>query len=238
MICVVYGAKGGVGATTLACALATRGDAALVDLDLMNGDVYSALGLDAMTTLADVIGELDGLGSEALRRRLPRHASGSYALSQAGRVDQLDDVAWPRVATLLQRLERELGTVVVDGVRDLGDVALSAVDSATTIALVTTPELAAVRATRRARLLLRQIGVGDDRLALVVNRMRRRATVPLPAIVEAVELPPLALVGDGRAPRQKDLDKLAERLSERPRATLPPAKTARRWRIFRRAEET
>jgi pilus assembly protein CpaE len=239
MIYVVFAAKGGVGATTLACDLVARlatvdGGAVLVDLDLMNGDLYGALDLPATTTLADVLDDIDGLEGEALRRRLPLHASGFHVLSQANRLEQLEQVSWPAVAELLARLGRHFGAVVVDGVRDFSDVALTAVDAADVVAVVTTPELMAVRAARRARVVLRHLGVGDDKLALVVNRQRRRAPVPLPALQEAVALPLLATVREAARPRPRELERLAKRLLALARPA--PASEPVRRRFWRRAE--
>src|SRR5919198_289405 len=66
--CIVCGARGGLGATTLAVNLAfslthlARGDVALVDLDLQRGDVAAFLNLtplNSIATIAEAKGTVD-----------------------------------------------------------------------------------------------------------------------------------------------------------------------------------
>jgi pilus assembly protein CpaE len=266
---VLFGAKGGVGASTLATRLGLQlagadTSVAVVDLDLHSGDLYGALDLPATLTLVDVLEEIDGLEGEALRRRLPRHPSGLYALSQANRLEQLEGASWSSVAELLRRMRRSFDVVMVDGVRDFGDEALAAVDEASLVALVTTPDIPSVRGAARARTVLHEIGCADEKLALIVNRHRRRAPLPDAAIVEAVGIRPVAAVAeapralgpaagravalDGRVGRT--LASLAARLRAQVahaaagpepatrKVALPPSRWSWRWPWRRRAEST
>src|SRR5262245_11173125 len=86
-VIVVFGCRGGAGATMLAVNVGaqlvrTGRSVCVLDLDLQLGDVFVALDLEANTSISAVAREAKTLDAAALRRRLVRHDSGLYCLSQ------------------------------------------------------------------------------------------------------------------------------------------------------------
>ena len=154
-IFTVFGCRGGAGATTVAVNLAARmaqsgpRGAVIVDLDVQLGDVLCALNIEPRATFVDILDEIDRLEPAALRRRLAAHPSGIYVLSQASNFMQLEGLQPERIETLLNVLARHFEAVIVDGVRDFGDLALPALDCASQILMVLTADVPAVRAARR-----------------------------------------------------------------------------------------
>ncbi|RMH40201.1 MAG: hypothetical protein D6689_14495 [Deltaproteobacteria bacterium] len=195
----VFGCRGGAGATTLAvntaAALARAGKRVCVmDLDLQLGDVFVALDLAPETSIAALAREASTIDGAALRRRLARHDAGFYAITQTGRIDDIDEHLVERLPALLATLTSEFDYVVVDGIRDFGDYALSVLDMADSVALVVTQDVAAVRRAARVVTLFRQLGYSDRKLRLVVNRCARRAAIPVSEIERALAMPAAATV--------------------------------------------
>ena len=189
---VVFSCRGGSGATTLAvntAAMIARAgrSVCLVDLDLQLGDVCTALDLESQTSLMAVAREAQTLDAVSLRRRLAQHGSGICALSQAGHLDDLDPHQLAaRLPSLLDTLRANFDHVVVDGVRDFGDLSLAAIEAATRILLVVTQDVASVRRAARVLSLLGSLGIDDSKVSIVLNRAVRRAAVDEAAIERAL----------------------------------------------------
>ena len=177
-------------ATHLAGALARQGRrVCLVDLDLELGDVLSFLDLKGAYTLADVAANAHRLDRELLDASVPRHASGVWVLSQCDAVADGERLDPGAVAGVLRFLRRHYDHVIIDGLRDFGDLALAALDLAARILLVVTQEVPAVRSAQRCAAYFRQLGYDGDRVLLLVNRTRRARPSPGRSIEETVGIP-------------------------------------------------
>ncbi len=190
----MFSCRGGAGSTTLA--VNTAADliraghkVCLVDLDLQLGDVFVALDLDSQTSLAALAREASTIDEAALLRRMARHDSGLYAISQTGNLDDLDAELVERLPALFVKLCEHFDYVIVDGIRDFGDNALAALDMADQIAMVLTQDVAAVRRAARAVTLFRRLGYSDSKLQIILNRTTRKAKVGSVDILRALGLP-------------------------------------------------
>ena len=196
-----FPAKGGMGATSLAThlagALARQGKrVCLVDLDFELGDVLSFLDMKGAYTLADVAANAHRLDRELLDASVPRHASGVWVLSQCDAVADGERLDPGAVAGVLRFLRRHYDHVVVDGLRDFGDLSFAALDLASRIVLVVTQEVPAVRSAQRCAAYFRQLGYDAGRLMLLVNRHQKGSPITREVIEETVGLPVAATVGN------------------------------------------
>jgi len=196
-----FPAKGGMGATSLAThlagALARQGRrVCLVDLDFELGDVLSFLDMKGTYTLADVAGNTHRLDRELLDASVPRHASGVWVLSQCDAVADGERLDPGAVAGVLRFLRRHYDHVVVDGLRDFGDLSFAALDVATRIALVVTQEVPAVRSAQRCAAYFGQLGYDSSRLLLLVNRYQKGSPITREVVEETVGLPVAATVAN------------------------------------------
>jgi len=196
-----FPAKGGMGATSLAThlagALARQGRrVCLVDLDFELGDVLSFLDMKGTYTLADVAGNTHRLDRELLDASVPRHASGVWVLSQCDAVADGERLDPGAVAGVLRFLRRHYDHVVVDGLRDFGDLAFAALDVANRIALVVTQEVPAVRSAQRCAAYFGQLGYDSSRLLLLVNRYQKASPITREVVEETVGLPVAATVAN------------------------------------------
>ncbi|HUH01010.1 MAG TPA: AAA family ATPase [Kofleriaceae bacterium] len=192
-VIVLFGCRGGAGTTTLAVntagAIARSGKSVcIIDLDLQLGDVFVALDLTPETSLSALAREASTIDASALKRRLARHDSGIYALTQTGHPGDVDPQLAERLPALMSALADHFDYVIVDGVRDFGDYALAALDMADQVALVLAQDVASVRRAARAVTLFRRLGYSEVKLRLVLNRATRRARIGEPEIMRALGL--------------------------------------------------
>jgi pilus assembly protein CpaE len=171
-----YGAKGGVGATTIsintAIALHTELDrkVALVDAVLQFGDhrVFLDLGNDrkSVTDLmtAPVI-DLDLLKSVVVK-----HDSGVDLLLAPTSPEEADLVNPDNFAGVLAMLRSLYDYVVVDVDKRLGDLTLSVLEHADEVHIVMTADLSCLKNVRLVLEALRRIGFDPKRLKLALNR--------------------------------------------------------------------
>lgn len=174
-IIAVMGAKGGVGATVVACQLAASlqrmgGETVLVDLNFPLGDVALQLDLRPPYTLASVVNESDHCDATFLRTLLQRHPTGLHVLAAPDRVEEAELVRGEHVAKLLPVLQEEMDWVVLDVSRSWNEACVRALDLANQIVLVTALDVAALNHTRQHLDLLRRLGHEDARIHLLANR--------------------------------------------------------------------
>lgn len=200
-VTAVLPAKGGMGATVLAThlagALSRRGArTCLADLDLELGDVLTFLDMAGSYSLADVASNARRLDQELLDASVPRHGSGVWVLSQSEKVADADHLGVEGTAQVLRFLRHHYDHLVLDGLRDLGDVTLAALDLADRILLVVTQEVPAVRNAQRCAALLAQLGYDPQRVTVVINRYQRSSNITPQVIEDTLKLPVRATIGN------------------------------------------
>jgi pilus assembly protein CpaE len=179
-IFAVIGAKGGVGATTVAVNAATAlakaepGSTLLVDLNVACGDAAVFLGAEPRFSVMDALENVQRLDAAFFSGLVVRTKSGLDLLGASGRPVTVNfDTA--RIRALLDFSGRTNRFTVLDVPRS-DTIALDSLDSATKIVLVVNQELATVRTAARMAATLRQ-RYGQSRLHLVLTRTDRRAEI-------------------------------------------------------------
>lgn len=189
-IIAVHGAKGGVGATTIAVNLAValrleaRCRIALVDANLYSGDVAVSLNLTARGSLADLLPHLRDLDAEFLERAAVRHSSGIVAFPAPDDFERAQAVGGEQIARILRALRRHYDHIVVDTCSLPDQVTARCLDVADRIVLVFTPEMPALKNAARFLNLAEESGYGDERLIALLNRDNSRGAVGSADIAE------------------------------------------------------
>jgi pilus assembly protein CpaE len=169
-IITVCGARGGLGATTLAVnlafALTTQAgvDTALVDLDLQRGDVAAFLNLtplNSIATLAEAKGPVDDI---FLAGTLTRHPRGVFVLPAPPQVEEADTVGHDHVELALQLLRSQFRYTVVDTARTVSGPIMAAFEQSDHILVLTDLSVPGVRAARRLMELIVRLGPGLERV--------------------------------------------------------------------------
>lgn len=176
----VVGAKGGVGATTVAVNLATMlakikpSGALLIDMFLTYGDAGVFLGADSRFSIADALENLHRMDSAFLRTLITTTRSGVSLIASSER--QLGfPVEAAQLRGLINLAADEFPYVVLDIPR-ADTAALDALDRANTIVIVANQELATVRSAGRMAASLGQ-RYGKERVSVVITRYDERAEI-------------------------------------------------------------
>ena len=174
------GAKGGVGATTVAVnvasalAKANPGSTLLIDLNVACGDAAVFLGAEPRFSVLDALENIARLDDAYFRGLVVRTKAGLDLLGASSRpVTAAIDAG--RLRALLDFASQAYRYVVLDVPRS-DMTMLDTLEVATEIVLIANQELATVRSASRMAASLRQ-RYGRDRLGLVLTRTDRRAEI-------------------------------------------------------------
>ncbi len=177
-IIVVYSPQGGAGCTTIATNIAsglTREGirVLLVDANLQFGDVGVYLNLQAQSTLVDLVEDIDDLDTDYFENVVVIHDSGLKVLMGPARPELAEKVASKpsAVSEILNKIRWNYDFIIVDTSLNLDEMALSLMDVATRIALVSTPTLASIKNVRFVLDLFDQMDIPQDKLMLILNRV-------------------------------------------------------------------
>jgi pilus assembly protein CpaE len=169
----VVGAKGGVGATTVACQLAACLQAheptVLIDLDLTFGDVGLYHDVRAPYTLADVQAGEDALDATYLHTLMQPHPSGLKLLLSPERFEDSERLETRNLERAIGLLRSELSWVVLDLPRDWCDTTLRALELSDLIIMVSAYDVPVLHHTKRQIELFEELGC-RSKLRLVANR--------------------------------------------------------------------
>jgi pilus assembly protein CpaE len=191
-----FGAKGGVGTTTLAVHLAIYlvrrwgKKVLLIDNHAQLGHVSLYLGMDGSNHhFYDLVQNVSRLDQELLRGFIATHSSGLDVLSSP----DVYGSAWKTEADAVERTLEFLSTqydfVVLDCEASFEDINLAVVAFSNWIYLVATPEIGAIRDLSRYVDGLIQNEQATKKLQVVINRYSSNEAVTIEQIEKAVHLP-------------------------------------------------
>jgi len=175
-VLVFYGAKGGVGTTTLAVNTAIalhRGlgrSVVLVDGNLQFGDhrVFLDLGLDRKS-IVDVV-SAPTIDAELIRQVVVRHDSGIDLLLAPPSPETAELVTPDALPAILDILGATYDYVIVDVDKRLDELNLRIFDAAEAIYVVLTADLSSLKNVRIMLETLANLGYDGGRVRLVLNR--------------------------------------------------------------------
>jgi pilus assembly protein CpaE len=185
------GAKGGVGATTVAVNVATSlarsspDSTLLIDLNMACGDAAVFLGEEPRFSVMDALENVHRLDAAFFRGLVVRSKSGLDLLGASGR-PMPGPVDAARIRAVLEFSSQTRRYTVLDVPRS-DPAVLDALEMATQIVIVANQELATVRSASRMAATLRQ-RYGQHRLNLVLTRTDRQAEIGHEDVQRAVGL--------------------------------------------------
>jgi pilus assembly protein CpaE len=203
-----YGAKGGVGTTTLAINTAIalhrslKRTVALVDANLQLGDhrVFMDLGRD-VRSIVDAVGG-PAIDIDLLRKVIVRHESGVELLLGPPSPDQAELISPSEhhLQRVIEQLRTGYDYVVLDMDSHFDDHMLDVIGLADRLVVVMTADLSCVKNVRLVLETMAKLQVPDERLTLVLNRANAFTGIS-PKSVESVLKRPIAhqIVNDYRS---------------------------------------
>jgi pilus assembly protein CpaE len=174
-VVTVFGAKGGIGKTTIATNLAvvvaqrTHQSVVLVDLDPRFGDIGVALDISADWSIADLVLPEEEIDRELVESCLYAHESGVKVLAAPLHPSRWRTVQPSHVERILSLLTQTYDCVILDTPGTFNDVVEVALERATDVLLVTTPQPTSVKDSLLAIKMMRSGGSNAEKLKLVLN---------------------------------------------------------------------
>jgi pilus assembly protein CpaE len=199
----VFGAKGGLGATTLAfnlaAAMAQTGQArvALLDGSLQFGDLRALLRVpDDAPSVVDL--PTDNIQRKDLADIVWRDPSGVELLLAPPRVELSEMITARDMEKLLLILRRVYNVVVIDTASSVNDVLLAFFDHSDRVLQVVSYEAATLHQSRAMASTLLAIGFPPEKVSYVVNRADSMGGLPREAIAQHLgREPEYRVVSDG-----------------------------------------
>ncbi len=228
---VFLGAKGGVGTTTMAVncgvelARLSKRPTAIIDLKPGVGEVSLFLGLRPRYGVLDAIDNIQRVDREFLQGLIVKHKSGLDLLAGSENFDRPGPSDGQAVEELIRLMTRQYSYLVIDAGSQINQSTLAALFNSDQTFLVANPDVPSVRNAQRLLERVRQSGVKDEQVLLLLNRTAKSSPIRPKQIESAVGLPihhsfpsdyqtvsaalnsgvPVALSGDSSIATQFDL---------------------------------
>lgn len=174
-VITVFGAKGGIGKTTISTNLATalsrstNSAVAIVDMDTRFGDVAIMMDVVVEFSIADVGRNIEGVDRDSIRDYLVRHSSGVQILPAPLHPTEWGALHRHHIAKVIELLSQTHDYVIVDTPGAFNELVATALESADIILLVTSMDIASIKDTALALEMLRAASVSEDKVKLIIN---------------------------------------------------------------------
>jgi pilus assembly protein CpaE len=182
----VFGLKGGIGRSTLASNLAVairnqhpEKEVALVDGNLLHGDLGVILNATDNKTIADIMRNFQTLDRDLVSDILVTHSSGVKILLAPSDAQTGEQVSGEHIRQVLQHLLTMFDYIVCDTRPSFDEVTLTLLDHSDRILLMLSLELTAIKGAKQYLELSDLLGYDNDRVALVLNRSTIQSGIPV-----------------------------------------------------------
>jgi pilus assembly protein CpaE len=192
IVLTVFSLRGGVGKTTIAVNLALTlrqagREVCLVDFSERSGHAAMQMRMQAKTSWAEALAQIDSLSSDALDPLLLRHESGLQLLPSPF-LPLPQSPPGEAVARLLGLLKLKFNLTVVDlGAWD--DAGRAVISSSELLLVILSPEVASLQTTAATLRVIKAMNVPDEKSPLVLNCVVPKAGLAASAIEKALGRP-------------------------------------------------
>jgi pilus assembly protein CpaE len=184
----VMGSKGGVGTTTVAVNLATAlrrssehaPSVALIDMNLLFGEIPVFLNIDSNFNWAEVARNISRLDSTYLMSTLAKHDSGVYVLPSPSGLDG-GNVATPEIIeTILEVMKKQFDYIVIDIGQSLDDVSLRIMEMSDLVFLIAILSLPCLTNVKKLLWTFQKLGYPQqENVKIIINRYHKKSLISL-----------------------------------------------------------
>lgn len=174
-VITVFGAKGGIGKTTISTNLAvtlakmTGANVCLLDMDTRFGDVAIMMDVAVEASIADVARKIDDIDRDKIRDYLVKHHSGVSILPAPLHPTEWRNMTPQHIERIVELLAQTHDYVVIDTPGTFNELIAATLELANLILLVTSMDIASIKDTALALEMLRAAGVSEDKVKLMIN---------------------------------------------------------------------
>jgi pilus assembly protein CpaE len=174
-VVTVFGAKGGIGKTTISTNLATtlakitNSSVCLLDMDTRFGDVAIMMDVAVEASIADVARHIDDVDRDRMRDYLVKHHSGVSILPAPLHPTEWRNMTPQHIEKIVELLAQTHDWVVIDTPGTFNELIATTLELANLILLVTSMDIASIKDTALALEMLRAAAVSEDKVKLTIN---------------------------------------------------------------------
>lgn len=173
-IITVFGAKGGIGKTTIAVNLAAKlaeqnKKVALLDFDIEFGDVSVFLNLDVKDTLAELLQEKSEFDIDTVRNYMNIHSSGVHVLCAPKSPEYSEGINSNQIEKLMNILRSYYDYVIIDTPASFNEISLTAIEGSMMLIFVTGLDISILRNSKLSMNLLESLQQ-KDKVRVLINR--------------------------------------------------------------------
>lgn len=176
-IITVFGAKGGIGKTTISSNLAValvqeaQQSVCLVDMDTRFGDVAITMDIPVERSIADLARNLDTVDRSNLKDYLVKHSSGVWILPAPTRPSDWRNLSSRHIRDVVDVLAQTHDFVILDTPGTFNEIVAAGIEVGTLIILVTTLDMASIKDSVLALEMLHdRFGNDSERIKIILNR--------------------------------------------------------------------
>jgi pilus assembly protein CpaE len=194
-------AKGGCGATTIACNVAAElpeqmnGKVLLADLDLQTGMIGFLAKAKSQYSLADAVNNLQRL-DESYWRALVSNGIPNLEIISAPSTPGAKELSAPQLKQVIGFARTQYDWLVLDLGRNLNASTLAILDLVDEAFIITTHEIPALHQAKQMIRFLLEAGYAESKLHLVLNRIPKRMDVTLEEMEKMLGLSIFATVAN------------------------------------------
>lgn len=192
-VVTVFGAKGGLGKTTIATNLAVklaqqRKKVALVDLDLQFGDVHIFLDIEPADTIAELVDQVFSPNIDSVRSYMTVHSSGVHVLCAPKSPEYSELITAEKVSSLLSVLRNYYDYVIIDTPPFFTDATITALEAASTILFITGLDISILKNSKLSLSLLDSLQL-REKVRLIVNRTVENSSITVEDVQKIIQCP-------------------------------------------------
>lgn len=190
-----FACKGGVGvslmAVNMAAMLAKKEGihVALIDYVMQHGNVHQMLDLENSFSLQELSENFERTDRKLLESSLMKHKSGISVLGCPKNLEDAEHLSTTDQKEVLKLLKSTFDYTLLDLGHEFTNATLSCLDFADTVFLLTTPDLSSLCSTKAALDTFKQLGYGQDKIKLILNRTQIKGGIESALIEKNLDYP-------------------------------------------------